>query len=201
MPLSQNVSGTLKKIAKPTQNVSGVLKGYNSYKMNVSGVLKELLDTLPSSLTWTADCGFYESNEVTINSITNNGLHVGLRMYNSGYSSMVSSNLEKMPRIYSNSFYIEAGKKIAVTVSGTPEGSANAGRCLAGFLNVDTGDLFSTNAGGYTMGEDYVIETSGNYCIIASGCAWQVTVTGTASGPVYNYDYRYMNITVDVTFS
>jgi len=51
MPLTQNVSGVIKKYTKLTENVSGVLKANNSFKMNVSGVLKELFTYEP----WSAD--------------------------------------------------------------------------------------------------------------------------------------------------
>lgn len=49
MPLTQNVSGTLKKITKLTQNVSGTLKPLTSLKQNVSGTLKEIF----TYSTWT----------------------------------------------------------------------------------------------------------------------------------------------------
>jgi GTPase len=196
MPLTQNVSGTLKKITKLTQNVSGVLKPNNSFKMNVNGVLKELLDTLPTSLTWNVGESVIAAYTATISSVSDDGLTVSTRIY-SGYTGMYSTNWDKIPRVYTSPFYLEAGKKIVVTGTIKAEATVNAMQMLVGFYNVDTGDFFSTNAGGYDLGDEYVIDTSGNYQIIISG--FGSYNTGSASGVISNY--QYVNVTANVTFS
>lgn len=103
MPLSQNVSGTLKKITKLTQNVSGTLKPLTSLKQNVSGTLKEVFSwsSLPTDInmltTYTAlaatlsgtaysnSSGSADTNSATISVNTSNYKYLKVSIKTTSY--------------------------------------------------------------------------------------------------------------------
>jgi len=195
MPLTQNVNGTLKKITKLTQNVSGVLKNYNNFKQNVSGVLKEVFYVLPTILSWTTDVGDSALNEVTIESVSNQGLTVNTRIYNCNLNGGISEyNVKYLGKIYSNSFYLKSGDIVTITGSMSTEQNnpayASEYMCL---YNTDDDTIERIE-----FDIPYEVTTSGNYYLIITGNSF--FVSGSSSG-VVTYHYGYMDISANISFS
>jgi hypothetical protein len=192
MPLTQNVSGTLKKITKLTQNVSGTLKPLTSLKQNVSGTLKEILAEatfVAPTLTWTAS-----NNQCKVSSQTNNGKNVSAAIYNGTASTAVSNS----GRIYSNTFYIPAGNVINITYSASCSAASTA-KALGIYLVSSEGTAHTIVGSSILDGTvSFEVPSSDNYYFVITG--FGMTVTGSASGAVTT-TYYSMNITAAIAFN
>lgn len=191
MPLTQNVSGTLKKITKLTQNVSGTLKPLTSLKQNVSGTLKEILTEatfVAPTLTWTAS-----NNMNKVSSQTNNGKNVSVVVYNDTASADVSN----VGRIYSNTFYIPAGNVINVSYTASCPAASTA-KALGIYLVSSEGTAHTIVGSSILDGTvSFEVPSNGNYYFVITG--FGMTVTGSASG--LTTTYYSMNITATIAFN
>ena len=167
MALYQNVNGTIKTILSLSENISGTIKTYTSYKQNVNGVVKELLSSKKEILTsgtliaeWTALGG------ATIS--VQDGETVSATVSNSN-TNILATNAN---RIYSNTFYAEAGTELTFNTDGnSPSGP------LYAFV-IDSSDNATTIGG---SGSTATISTTGYYYLVIAGCG----VTGTPPNASY----------------